>query len=418
MKRYILSLLTAAAAFISCSDELALTPAVSFFAETPEVTDDTAIFRLAAAFITDSTEMIIPVSFGGSAERDADYTASADAFVLGGDSPIDSIVVTTLKFGTEKNVTLSVDLPEGIDAGRYLTSGFTIQDHPAYLSFDSDFGILTDTATVSFSVTDKAGKKKALPYDIEISVITDTEKSTAAEGADFSFADSTHFTIKAGETKGALKITRPDSYPAEGRNAAFFRLSHDERYGEGAFTEKEYQLMDAGWKDLDGSWRMAEVATDSTFMAGYWGDTYSGLDMLPESNGFDIMLFDMNDGVLKTFLSSQLKYYFLDDSYLRSGPFVELTDIYGTSSRIQSFLIGNTNRYFSKDESSEDKESYIGIRFLEGPESISDTLDLYIFDHTSRSFMPELEAEGKYAPEKPVAASPGLYLNVKFTKDQ
>ena len=32
--------------------------------------------------------------------------------------------------------------------------------------------------------------------------------------------------------------------------------------------------------------------------------------------------------------------------------------------------------------------------------------------------MPELEAEGKYAPEKPVAASPGLYLNVKFTKDQ
>ena len=27
-----------------------------------------------------------------------------------------------------------------------------------------------------------------------------------------------------------------------------------------------------------------------------------------------------------------------------------------------------------------------------------------------------MEAEGKYAPEKPVAASPGLFLNLTFTK--
>lgn len=418
MKRYILSLLTAAVAFISCSDELALTPAVSFFSETPEITDDTAVFRLATAFITDSTERVFPVTFGGSAELGVDYKTSGEAFVLGGDSPVDSIVVTTLKFGTDKDVTMTIELPAGVDGGRYMTSGFTIQDHPAYLTFDSDFGILTDSTTVSFSVTDKAGKKKALPYDIEISIIADTEKSTAAEGTDFSFADSTHFTIKSGETKGALKIARPDSSLTEGRNAVFFRISHDERYGEGAFTEKEYQLMDAKWNDLDGSWRIVEVVTDSTFMAGYWGDTYSGFDMLPKSNGFDIMTFDMNDGVFKTFLASHLKYYFLDDSYLRSGPFVELTDIYGLSATIQSFLISNTNRYFSKDELSEDKESYIGIRFLEGPESLSDTLDLFIFDHTSRSFMPELETEGKYAPEKPVAASPGLYLNARFTKEQ
>jgi hypothetical protein len=46
----------------------------------------------------------------------------------------------------------------------------------------------------------------------------------------------------------------------------------------------------------------------------------------------------------------------------------------------------------------------------------TDSLDFYVIDYVSKSFMPELETEGKYAPEKPVAASRGLFLNHTFTR--
>lgn len=417
MKRYILSLLIAAAAFISCSDEIALTPAVSFFAETPEVKEDIAIFRLATAFMTDSTERVFPVTFGGSAEPGVDYTASADAFVLGGESPVDSIIVTTLKFGTEKDVILTVELPEGVDGGRYLTSGYTIQDNPAYLTFDRSFGILTDKATISFSLTDKAGKKKALAHDIDISIVPDIDRSTAGDGTDYSFADSTHFTIKAGETKGSLEIVRPETAPTTGKDVIFFSIVHDDIYGDGKIAEMEFKLMDRKWNVLDNKWRIDSLVTDSTFMARHWGETYSGLDLLPKLNKFDVMEFDMEECMFMPSFYSNFKYYFLGESYFKAGPVFNLIDCNGAAAEVQSFLIDETNRYFSSNEKSEDTSSYIGIRLLEGVAEASDTLDLYVFDHTSRSFMPELESEGKYAPEKPVAASPGLYLNARFTID-
>ena len=41
---------------------------------------------------------------------------------------------------------------------------------------------------------------------------------------------------------------------------------------------------------------------------------------------------------------------------------------------------------------------------------------LYILDHTSKTFMPELETGNKYGTEKPVAAEPGLYFCTTFAR--
>ena len=81
--------------------------------------------------------------------------------------------------------------------------------------------------------------------------------------------------------------------------------------------------------------------------------------------------------------------------------------------QLQTFWLDNTNRYFSAEQSSEDKESLIGLRFFH---ENTDSLDLYVIDYVSKSFMPELETTGQYAPEKPVAASPGLFLNLIFNR--
>ena len=64
MKR-IIYILALAAAIVSCQKELPLEPAISFFGASPQVSEETAVFRLAYANITDSTERVIPVTIGG-----------------------------------------------------------------------------------------------------------------------------------------------------------------------------------------------------------------------------------------------------------------------------------------------------------------------------------------------------------------
>lgn len=414
MKRYIFMAIFAAA-LISCSDEISVTPAVSLFSDKPEVSDETAIFRLAAAFMPDSTEMVFPVTFGGTAERDIDYTASADAFVLGGESPVDSIVITTIRFGTEKTLNLTVDLPEGTDGGKYLTSGFTLQDYPAYITFSRDFGILADSAAVAFTLTDREGKSKVLNKDTEISLILDKDRSTAVEGTDFLIQGGTKLTIAAGKSSGRIKLIRPDEMPVSGNEKIFFKMSHDEKYGTGEFSEMELSIMENRWSGLHGKWNIDTLITDSLSMREYWGDTYTGMEFYPKQGLYDYMEFDMTTcGFMPSFFS-RMKNYFLGDSYFRNGPEIEMDFGDGTAGDVQTFLIGNTNRYFSEDLMSEDDKSYIGLRLLEGP---TDTLSLYVIDYTSKSFMPELEAENKYAPEKPVAASPGLFINLRFTREE
>ena len=137
------------------------------------------------------------------------------------------------------------------------------------------------------------------------------------------------------------------------------------------------------------------------------------MDLFPKFNSRDWLTFDMETISLTPSVRSAFKNYFSGRSDLRKGNHINLDLGEGNSAELQTFWLDNTNRYFSEEQESEDKKSLIGLRFF--PDG-TDSLDLYIIDYVSRSFMPELEAEGKYAPEKPVAASPGQFLNLTFKK--
>ena len=65
---------------------------------------------------------------------------------------------------------------------------------------------------------------------------------------------------------------------------------------------------------------------------------------------------------------------------------------------------------------SEDTQSYIGIYLFKDDESQKDMMELYVLDHTSRTFMPELEAGQTYGAQKPVAAEPGKYFCATFAR--
>ena len=320
MKR-IIYILIAAAAFAACDEELTLDPAISFFSSRPEIVEDKAIFRLAYANITDSTERVFPVTFEGTAEKGIDYLVSGDRFIFGGENRVDSIVVTALKLGTDKTLNLSVEVPEGYVAGKYITSGFTLPDKLAYFSFAKDYLMMTDSLEIS--------------------------------------------------------------------------------------------LLDTVWRHLDGSWNIDPLVTDSLYMDRYWNGVCTAMDKLPKYNERDKFTVNMKELFLSPSFRSGFDDYFSSTSDLRKGTALRIDLGDGTSADLQTFWLDDTNRYFSPDQKSEDKESLIGLRFF--PDN-TDSLDMYIIDYTSKSFMPELESTGKYAPEKPVAASPGLFFNLTFTR--
>ena len=111
-----------------------------------------------------------------------------------------------------------------------------------------------------------------------------------------------------------------------------------------------------------------------------------------------------------------LEKYFIGNSLMSIGQKMELVDIDGNSKTVQLISLDNTNRYFTPDQISEDSNSYVGIYLYTDPETQSSMMELYILDHTSRSFMPELEAGNIYRSEKPVAVDPGLYLCTTFAR--
>ena len=412
MKGRLLTLIAIAGLAGACSKDIALDPAVSLFAPQPEVYEETAIFRLASMSVDTTYEQSFPVTFGGSAELGVDYEVSGDRFVLGGENPVDSIVVTTLKFGTDKTVSLTVEVPDGIGNGKYMTSEFTLQDKLAYFSFPASYSMVADSIDVEFDAYDRKGKAKVLGREATITLSVDTEKSTAVEGEDFIFADSAHFVISQGQSTGKLKLKALKPRPAEGRDKVVLNLGFDEKYGAG--TDCQIDLLDTLWSTLNGEWKIDTLVTDTTYMRKYWDESYTGMELMPKYNMSDAMTFDLKAASLNPKLRSGFKNYFLGKSIMKKAGSMDLDLGNGETAALQTFLIDNTNRDFSEDSKSEDKESYIGLRIIEGEEA--DTLDLYVIDHMSKSFLPELVTEERYAPEKPVAASPGLFLNLTFTK--
>lgn len=407
----------AIALLTSCQDEIALAPAASLFTAQPEMTDTTAIFRLAVANVPESSEAItFPVTLGGTAEKGKDYTISSEAFVFGGENPVDSIVVTTLNRGTDKTLSLSVSLPAGFEGGKYLTSEYTLHDKYAYVTFAGGYSMLADSTDVSFSLTDRKGKVKTIKDSVEIRLSVNREKSTATEGSDFVFSDSTRYVIREGGSDGALEIKSLNPSPAEGMDKIVLNMEFGEDYGAGEIMEMEISLLDLGWNVLDGKWTMDSLVTDAAFMEDFWKDTCTGYGLLPEFNERDVIGFDLGKALLEPELRSMFRNYFIGDSGMRKGPVIgiELSD--GQMVNMQTFAADNTNRYFSMDEESEDKVSLIGMRLI--PDGEEQLLDMYLIDHTSRSFMPELESSGKYNTEKPAAASPGLYINMILRNDR
>ena len=416
MKRIISALIIISALAVSCAKEISLTPGISFLTPSPEIAEETALFRIVGQPFTSVDSLKIPVTFAGTAERGTDYEASADYFVLTKESLIDTIVVSTKKLGTGRTLSLSLEIPEGFVAGKYPTSEFTLQDKYGYLTFESPKAFLADTASFAIVLCDSIGQLKALTTDTPISFSVNAEKSTAAEGVDFEFLSPINATITAGSAYTVLDIAPLKSSFGDGKDKIVLDIHSDERFHTGINPELEITIIRPELQELDGNWMMEAIVTDSLYFENIWGTECTGYDLLPDFHSYSMMGFSLYDATFSPSLSQGFENYFIGLSQMTIGPELEIVDIEGNPKTVQLISLDNTNRYFSEEEVSEDKVSYVGIYLYENPESQSKMMEFYILDHTSKSFMPELEAGNRYGAEKPVAAQPGFYLCAAFAK--
>lgn len=401
----------------ACSqDDLSQSPAVSFISSEPEILAETATFKIVTRNVTADKALTIPVTFGGTAEKGIDYTVSEEAFVIGGDSPTDSIIVTALRLGTEKTVSLTLNLPDGLDAGWYKTSEYTLQDKFGYLTFRNAKAMLTDTLDVDIHVSDREGVSQAAYGAGTVTVTIDTEKSTAVEGTHFCFVEAPQFSLSEGDIKKSLRIAAIEDHPQAGCDKIVLNIQHEEKFGLGQVQELELTLLGRGWSSLDGKWQIDTLITDSLYMESIWKETCTALDSLPKFNSSDALTFDLATSSLSPSFRSAFKDYFIGSSDITKGESLDIDLGNGETASIQTFVLNNTNRYFSPDELSEDKESLVGFRMISDSETQEEMLDMYVIDYTSKTFMPELDSLGMYAAEKPVAVAPGFFLNAVFKK--
>lgn len=418
MKRILYTIIAAAAILAGCSDGMPLTPGISFITPTPEIFEETAIFRVIGQPFDSPDSIKVAVTFGGSAEMGVDYVASADHFVFSKESLTDSIVISTKKLGTGRDVSLSLEIPEGFTGGKYVTSGFNLQNKYGMLSFASARGYAADTTECFIVLHDSTGTVKALSKDTPVSFKVNTEKSTAVEGVDFKFAATESMYIAGGANAAGFKVIPLNAALQEGKDKIVLNVVTDERFDSGLFPEKEISLLKSELKVLDGTWKIDTLITDSLHFERFWGSRCTGYSLVPEfgySDSFDMTL---STALFAPSFASRLNWFFKGESIMEFAQEMDIIGTEGTSKKVQLISIDNTNRYFSADTTSTDSRSFIGIHLTKEAETQADMLELYILDHTSMSFMPELESEKRYGTEKPVATEPGMYLNATFLKSR
>ncbi len=307
------------------------------------------------------------------------------------------------------------------------TNGGTGEATPVAVmySFAQKAYLLGQSTELTVELLDKNAKAIVAEEDITVTLLVD-EATTAVEGVNFEVESKTA-TVAKGSNKCTfvLKSIVPvedneegEAKPEPGKTIVFGLQIEDSKLYEfngGAFPKATVNVVGSMVSNLYGTWVMNEVLTTKEFMEDMWGDMVSGYEYFPVFEANDKFIFE--DGKLKTELTSALKNYFSPESEFVFGP--ERPADKNTGVRpvdsmdpiaLQMIELQNVNRYFSATEMSEDKVALVGLRNIMTDDG-EVLLDVYVLDHESRSFMPEMADFGMYGDEKPTAWQTGMYIN-------
>ena len=317
MKKYLFALLAVAALFTGCekSKEQPL-PEVSFETASPLLSDDgVATFRIVSDY-KGQDAVTIPVKFSSTngAVAGTDYTVSAEAFVLGGAQPLTQISVTPLVYGSKKDVSAEIVIPEGFKAGKFTKSSFVISEKLGYVSFSMSKSIMTDNIEVGISVFNDKGHEQKVSVDTEFEVKVNTEKSTAVEGTHFKFTNGKSVKVEKGKSSAAVKIEFIGEDADAKHNLLVLELVESQKYAFGDKISTKVEISGPTWTVFGGKWVIKEIVDkEEDFITG-WDNAEETMEGYPKFNKDDAFTIDFNSGTFTPDFKSSLKNYFVGES--------------------------------------------------------------------------------------------------------
>ena len=426
MKKSLFMIFAAMAALfmVSCEPEDTVeVPTVSFAVQPVNVDGVFTLTLMTSGY--DGTEPVtVPLDFSGSAVEFEDYRLSAEAFVIGGAEPVNTITVTTLTTVPDKELTISLTAPEGFVLGKIPSVTLSLTPVKIYLSFESNAVSAPEAATAVLNTYDGQGALKRVGQAMTFEVEVNTEKSTAELGNHFVFdsdepeGNIQKVVVEANDLEGALTINLVKY--EEGHNTVVLNIKETENsptenspigeYGEVAIT-----FSGSLWTKLGGTWVINEFVTDREYQESYydgWG--MSGFDLFPTVSSNDKITFDLSANTFTPSFEDGFNDYFLGVSNITEGYYYN-KETSGNFFNDEVLLVelDNVNRYFDPANPSEEKHAYIGVKFITDDNG-EELLDLYILDYESHTFLPELIDMDMYNSTRPTA--PLVYLEMTFKR--
>lgn len=385
MKKTIILLVASVFAFASCTKEKQDLPTVSFATAQPIMSDGVATLTLQTAGYNGTEPVNVPVTFKSDAEKGVAYEVSAEAFVIGGANPVNTITVTP-KDEIEKTIEAVISVPDGFAAGQYTSSVFKLNEQRIYLSFTDNSGSMADRIVVGVEAFDDKGKAKKFEQATTIKININKEKSTAVEGTHFTFPEKS-VTIDAGKSKGEFIIDAVEGADIAGHDKLVLDLDLENKYYGGNAIRFTVNINGTTFSKLDGKWVINELVTDKDYMKETWWITDdTEIAKFPEFNANDFMEFDLSNNTFKPHFESSFKNYFIGNSEIAKDRIVILRDM-SNKLDVNLFSFNNINRYFSDTQESDNKTALVGIRFSEDEDTQDELLNLYIVDYEPKDFL-------------------------------
>lgn len=184
------------------------------------------------------------------------------------------------------------------------------------------------------------------------------------------------------------------------------------QYVAGDPGEYTITIVGSDYFKIEGTWYVYQQPTDKEAMKGYRYFSDDAFTEFPAATEADTFTFDTEKNVLATSLQSDLKNFFGETcNRVPADKECSVRDISDRTIEYQLLLINldNCNRDFSATSTGADKNAYIGVRVVQAQDPSEDTLELYLLDDQSTSFLAFLTAYYRYNDKRPVATTSGVY---------
>lgn len=414
MKRFSSILLALAALFsVACNPKNETVNTVSFNTVSPILKNGVFTLNLKATY-NGTNEVIIPVAFSGTAEKNKDYKLTAEQFVLGGAKPVTEIIVEPLIAGAGKTVHAELKVPAGFQPGKFPIAEFKLTEKIGYLSFTTDALNIEHTLDVNIETLNGEGKKKSMENSTEINIEVDTEKSTLKEGIDFTIEGSKKVIVPQKKSTGTFSIKLLKKAVDPAKDKIVIKFGDNPKFNLGTNANITISAIGSPLLRANGKWVIEKLVTTYDSMQANWGVlTADEKTTYPKFNDKDSFTIDLNDGSFTPNFQSELKDFFIGKSKIKESKIIKCHLSGSNLKSLQLVEFDNINRKFTSKAQSSDKTALVGIKFdKEG------LMHIYIVDYEPDIILASIAKFMSNGKEKPFYAEINSHIEYIFKKAQ